>query len=92
MIAKTNLIAAAKSTGNSELVRKVERWHQMISQGNFLSMESLKLAFPSVDRVGERLVFNLGSYRLIAGFSFRSQVVYFKHLLTHDEYMRMDWR
>jgi len=85
-------MATAKATGNAELVSKAERWHQMISKGNFQTFESLKLSFPSVDRVGERLVFNLGAYRLIAGFSFRSQVVYIKHLLTHDEYMRKDWR
>ncbi len=85
-------MAAANSTGNADLVARVERWNQMICKGSYPTLESLKLAFPSVDRVGERLVFNLGSYRLITGFSFRSQIVYFKHLLTHDEYMRKDWQ
>ena len=64
----------------------------MMCKGSSPTVEGLGLPFLSVDCVGERLAFNLGSYRLITGFSFRSQIIYFKHLLTHDEYMRKDWQ
>jgi mRNA-degrading endonuclease HigB of HigAB toxin-antitoxin module len=40
----------------------------------------------------DRLVFNLGSHRLIFGVSFLRKTLFFKALLTHAEYDRETWK
>jgi mRNA interferase HigB len=92
VIAKKNLVASANETGNAELLAKAERWYQEITRNDFADFAALRQHFSSVDRVGERLIFNLGSYRLIVGFDFDRKVIYVKHLLTHNDYMRKDWK
>jgi mRNA-degrading endonuclease HigB of HigAB toxin-antitoxin module len=48
--------------------------------------------FPSVDWVAGKLVFNLGSYRLICGVSFLRKTFYFNALLTHAKYDLGEWK
>jgi mRNA interferase HigB len=38
--------------------------------------------------VGDRTVFNIGGnkFRLIAHVDYRTQIIYIKHVLTHEEY------
>ncbi|WP_226952617.1 type II toxin-antitoxin system HigB family toxin [Mesopusillimonas faecipullorum] len=50
--------------------------------------------FGSVDRVGDLYVFDIGGnkYRLIAFLHAAHQLVYIKHVLTHSEYDKGDWK
>ena len=54
----------------------------------------LRQAFASVDKVGERYVFNIGGnkYRLIATIAYSIQTVWVKHVLTHAEYDEGAWK
>ena len=90
LISKSQLLAA--KVHGPALGEKVIEWNKMISVHHYATFADIRKSFTSVDRVGERLVFNLGSHRLIVGFNFQTQTLYFKHLLTHDEYMRKDWK
>ncbi|MGA2592530.1 MAG: type II toxin-antitoxin system HigB family toxin [Bryobacteraceae bacterium] len=49
---------------------------------------ALKADFGSADFVGDLTVFNVGGnkYRLIAFVHYRRQIVYIKHILTHEKY------
>ena len=85
-------MAVVEKIGDTALVAKVFRWHQVITENKYRTLPELKVSFPSVDLVGDRLVFNLGAHRLIMGFNFQTQNLFFKHLLSHDEYMRKDWQ
>lgn len=44
--------------------------------------------------MGTQTVFDVGgnNYRLIAFVHYRAQIVYIKHVLTHAEYDRGNWR
>jgi mRNA interferase HigB len=92
VISKPKLFSAARGTGNPELLEKVLRWFELVRRNDFDSFNQLRDAFPSADKVGDRLVFNLGSYRLICGVSFLRRTLYFKALLTHAEYDRGGWK
>ena len=92
LIAKTNLLQAAKSIGNADLTKRTESWLDVITHNDFPTFHALNVRFPKADLVGNRIVFNLGSYRLIVGYNFQTQTLYFKHLLTHAEYDRKDWQ
>lgn len=92
VISKTSLLAAARAKGNSQLAEKVARWYELAKRNGFDSMVELQAVFPSADRVGERVVFNLGSYRLICGVSFLRKAFFFKEPLSHAEHDRGGWK
>ena len=54
----------------------------------------LRATFGSVDKVGERYVFNLGGnkYRMVVGVDFFRSKVWVKAVLTHGEYDKDKWK
>ena len=92
VISKPNLFAAARATKNAQLMEKVARWYELASRNDFENLVDLQRVFPSADWVGERVVFNLGSYRLICGVSFLRRTFFIKALLSHAEYDKGDWK
>ena len=65
-----------------------------MEQGTFANFAQLKEAFSSVDKVGDKCVFNVGGnkYRLIAWVHFEKQRLYVKAVLTHREYDKGAWK
>ena len=92
VIGKPNLVQAALSTENSQLFEKTARWYNLAARSNFANFVELQQVFPSADLVGDKVVFNLGSYRLICGVSFARGTLYFKALLCHAEYDNGGWK
>jgi len=70
------------------------RWFKLLSAANFQTFDALRSVFPSADRVGDLIVFNIGGnkYRLIASIHFNRQKVYIRYILTHSEYDRGQWK
>jgi mRNA interferase HigB len=70
------------------------RWFKIVQQTDFGSFAELGATFPSADRVGDLIVFNIGGnkYRLITSIHFNRAKVYVRHILTHAEYDRGTWR
>jgi len=66
----------------------LSRWFKIMQQSNFTSFDELRSTFPSADKVGELIVFNIAGnkYRLIASIHFNRGKVYIRHVLTHAEY------
>lgn len=64
------------------------RWYKIIEKSEFKSFENLRTTFPSVDKVGNQIIFNISGnkYRLIASIHFNRGKVYIRHVLTHKEY------
>jgi mRNA interferase HigB len=92
VISKANLFDAARLIQNPQLTERVARWYELATKNDFRSFIELRGTFPSVDLVADRLVFNLGSYRLICGVSFLRKTLFFKALLTHSDYDQGGWR
>ncbi len=73
-------------------------WFKSARTGNFKSLAELKLTFKSVDyvSVGTRglYAFNVGGnkYRLIAAIHFNTQKLFVRHVLTHAQYDKVDWK
>ncbi len=70
------------------------RWFKIVQQTNFDSFDALRATFPSADKVGELIVFNIGGnkYRLITSIHFNRRKVYIRAVLTHSEYNRGVWK
>jgi len=92
VISKPNLFDAARATRKPEVIEKAARWYELATKNDFANFVELQKVFPSVDWVDDKLVFNLGSYRLICGVSFLRQAFFFKALLRHVEYERGGWK
>ena len=73
-------------------------WFKAASRGSFKSLAELKQTFQSVDYVsaGRKgfYVFNIGGnkYRLIAAIHFNTQKLFIRHVLTHPQYDKGDWK
>ncbi len=72
----------------------LSRWGKIIQWSDFDSFEALRATFPSADKVGDMIVFNIGgnNYRLIASIHFNRGKAYIRHVLTHSEYDRGRWK
>jgi len=70
------------------------RWFKVVKTTEFQSISELRAVFPSADKVQDLIVFNIGAnkYRLIASIHFNRGKVYIRHVLTHSEYDRGEWK
>ena len=72
----------------------LQNWRRLVERGSYRNFSELKDTFASVDKVGDRYVFNIGGnkFRLIAAISFATQHVFVKSVLTHGEYDQEKWK
>ncbi len=72
----------------------LSRWYKIVEKSEFTSFEGLRATFPSADKVGDWIVFNIGGnkYRLVASIHFNRRKLYIRHVLTHKEYDRGGWK
>lgn len=70
------------------------RWFKIVAQSDFSSFNDLRNTFPSADKVGELVVFNISGnrYRLIVSIHFNRGKVYIRNVLTHQEYDEGAWK
>jgi mRNA interferase HigB len=72
----------------------LQDFRHLIESGTYSSFAQLKATFASVDKVGERYVFNIGGnkYRLIAAIAFQAQLMWIKAVLRHEQYDKGEWK
>ena len=70
------------------------RWFKIVEKSEFERFEDLRAAFPSADKVDDRVVFIIGGnkYRLIAVVHFNRGKIYIRHVLTHRQYDQGAWK
>jgi mRNA interferase HigB len=69
-------------------------WYRIVKCTDFSTFVELRQTFPSADQVGRLTVFNIGGNkaRIIAAIHYNRRRIYIRHVLTHAEYDRGDWR
>ncbi len=70
------------------------RWFRVVRNTQFGSFAEIRAVFPSADKVGEWVVFNVGGnkYRLIASVHYNRGKLYVRDVLTHREYDEEKWK
>ena len=70
------------------------RWFKLVEQSHFANFAELRAVFPTADLVGQWIVFNIGGnkIRLIASVHFNRNRLYIRHVLTHAEYDKGNWK
>ena len=74
--------------------KPLEAWFRTIERSIFKAWSELKATFPTADKVGDRIVFNIGGnkYRLITVIHFNRGKVFVRDVLTHKEYDEGRWK
>lgn len=72
----------------------LKHWANAVEAMEWKNPGALRADFGSADFVGDLTVFNVAGnkYRLIAFVHYRRQIVYIKHILTHEEYDEGEWK
>jgi mRNA interferase HigB len=72
----------------------LDRWYRIVKHSNYKSFTELRKTFSLADQVGKFVVFNIGGnkYRLIAYIVFSAKRIYIRHVLTHAEYDKEEWK
>jgi len=85
-----NVLKAAGRHPDS--VTPVSRWLTVITAAECGSLVDVRKFYPSADQVGKTLIFNVGGnkYRLLCCVSWELRRLFFRTLLTHAEYDRVN--
>jgi mRNA interferase HigB len=77
-----------------EAANALDGWYRVIKRNRFANFSELKKSFNSVDKVDTLYIFDIGGnkLRLIANIHFNRQKIYIRHVLTHKEYDKDDWK
>ena len=72
----------------------LQSWRHLIERNTSQNYAELKGVFASVDKVGEKYVFNVGGnkYRLITTITYQIQIMWLKSVLTHAAYDKGAWK
>lgn len=77
-----------------ETASALDAWYRIVKKTQFSNFAKLRMTFPSIDKVGDLFVFNIGGnkVRLIAAIHFNRQTIFIRHVLTHKEYDLNKWK
>jgi len=72
----------------------LQGWYEQTKHAQWQNFAELRVVFPSADQVKNLTVFNIGgnNYRLIAFVDYTYKKVFIRHILTHAEYNKEDWK
>ncbi len=92
LIKRQNVIEDAKKFPQ-DIQEAVKAWCDVVKKAEWRHLDDIRKTYiRSVDQVENFLIFNIKSYRLIVGFNFQAQIIYYKYLLTHEEYEIEKWK
>ena len=96
IISRRKLLEAGRKHGG--LATSLDAWYRTARSANWQSLAEVRRTYPHADgvRVADRVftVFNIGgnSYRLVAGINYSTGRIFIKHVLTHAEYDKGEWK
>lgn len=72
----------------------LQSWRKVLERSSPANFAELKQIFGSVDRVGNKYVFDIkGNHcRLVCEINFEKQRCFVRHVMTHAEYDRGKWK
>ena len=85
-----NVLKAARRHPDS--MAPVTRWLTVITTAECGSLMEVRKFYPSTDQVGKTLIFNVGgnNFRLLCCVTWELRRLFFRALLTHTEYDRVN--
>ncbi len=92
IIAESRLKRMVQEHG--DCLDQVTAWVHEVRAAQWHSLMEVRRTYRHADAVGDLTVFNIkgNDYRLVVGIDYQWGCVYIKHLLTHAEYDKEDWK
>ena len=92
VISRKALREAAKK--DSALERPLGDWFKVAKNAFWQSLVDVRKTYASADYVDPFTIFNIkgNAYRLIVKIEYEWQMIFIKHVLTHEEYEKENWR
>lgn len=72
----------------------LDDWYRTTKRLRWTSIVDVRKTYPHADAVDEFTIFNIGGnkYRLAAYINYRTGKVFIRHVMTHEDYSREDWK
>ena len=69
-------------------------WYKVAKKSAWTCLNDIRNTWRDTDSVNEFTVFNIkgNHYRLITKINYKSQIVFIKHVLTHADYDKEEWK
>jgi len=83
------------ATRQRDLEAPLDVWFRIAKKASWQNLADVRKTFASADLVNRWTVFNVKGNRyrrLITEINYKSQRVYVRHVLTHAEYDREEWK
>jgi mRNA interferase HigB len=96
VIARRTLKEAARK--HSGISTGLDTWFQIAKRASWKSLEDIRKTYPKADGVGvgkrTYIVFDIGGnkFRLIVKIEYAYRKIFVKHVLTHAEYSKGEWK
>ncbi|MBD0266266.1 MAG: type II toxin-antitoxin system HigB family toxin [Tolypothrix sp. Co-bin9] len=92
VISRSRLVEFWEKYPNAQ--NSLRSWYKLTTLAEWQNFVDLRQVFTSADQVSNLTVFNIGgnNYRLIALVDYNYQKVFIRHVLTHAEYDKEDWK
>jgi mRNA interferase HigB len=96
IVSKRTLVGFWARDGGSKAA--LERWYLTVRKAQWKCFADMRKTFNSADQFEKDdkvyFIFNIGGnkIRVIAGFNYRTQIMFIKAVLTHAEYSKETWK
>jgi mRNA interferase HigB len=79
---------------HADAAEELMRWNKAASRSAWRDLNDVRQCFPDADQYKTLLIFNIrhNYYRLIVKVDYRAKLLMVKEFLTHNEYLRGDWK
>jgi mRNA interferase HigB len=74
--------------------RPLSEWFKLAKRAEWNRFADARADYPHADQVGRVIVFNIGGNkcRMIVEINYRREKVFLRHVLTHEEYSKGNWK
>lgn len=81
-------------TSHPDANEPLQAWKKLMESRPFRNFQDMRNTFGSIDIYKDKYIFAIrgNRYRITAGISFLQQACYIKHVLTHAEYDKGNWK
>ena len=92
VISRKKLLEAAEK--HRDLGEPLDVWYRVAKKAEWKNLMDVRRAFPTADAVEKFTVFNIkdNAYRLITEINYRTGRIFLRHVLTHAEYSKREWK
>jgi mRNA interferase HigB len=98
LISKKRLIEFANENKFAEIATDLDAWRQVVEASKWERLLDVQQRYPKAEAVqvgnDSYTVFNIrhNRFRLVVKIVYSSQTIFVKHVLTHAEYDRDEWK